>query len=366
MPTYLERVDSRSPFKAGLDQSGGRVSCTYIVTLDDDETLEDLFEDILGNAKPDGVGGIERLLPKACPHFNLAYFFADRISELIGIGGDGEIVDVDDAEWLEAETLIDRYWEYKKFFVTIDYTRRPYKVLPDDSTVKPSNVAYYLEDGSGGAYVQTSEDDRFTWWEPQAQPEIITFQQGQAVFALDSSNISGSISGAAPHSFGFNATPQIYMPKTLIKYHWEMVPYEYVIGKPGGISYLRQYIGYLNQTDWAQWKAGELLYLGPNVKRYPPSRPEREVVFGTTFSTSMLCDIELTFVETSRLPGGTVPTPSNLSWIPAGHNLMPWSRDRKFYYAVTPDADSPNTTAKWVPTYPRSIPFQMLFTDPSV
>lgn len=363
---WKERVGNYSPFKLGLDQSGGRVVCTYLVTLTEDSTIEDLIEEALGGASAAGDGRIDRALPKACPQ--LPFFFCEKIQQLVGIGGDGELVDVDLSEWLEAETLVSQYWEYTHFEVTLEYTRRPYKVSPNSLMANPVQTTYYLEDGTEGAYIKTTEADRFAWWEPQAQPEVLTFQQGQAVFVLDSSSIQApagtSITGAEPHSYGFNALPQIYLPKTTVRFFWVGVPYTYITHEN---SYIRSFIGYLNQHEFQQWRPGELLYLGPaSVRRYPPPVPEWETEFGFAPSTSMLCDIELVFLETSRIAGGTVPTAHNRSWITAGHNLLPWSRDRKFYYAVTPDQANPNDTTKWVPPYPRSVPFDILFTDPSV
>ena len=113
---------------------------------------------------------------------------------------------------------------------------------------------------------------------------------------------------------------------------------------------------------------GSLLFTGLSTRPYTPPVPTLDLFEGV-YSAEKLCDVEFNFEYTNRSNGGATPTISNPNWIAAGHNLLPWLYDRKFYYATaTPFIRPPATDTDpsvWAPTY-ESFPFQLLFTDPDV
>ena len=116
------------------------------------------------------------------------------------------------------------------------------------------------------------------------------------------------------------------------------MPYRYLTSVN---SYLNYYGGYINQNAWMNWKPGELLYMGYKPIRYTP--PVQGLVqlntgsSGYVNSSEKWCDIELTFLRTSRKLSNAAEKYGSLrngNWIQAGHNLLPWAGDRKFHYAT--------------------------------
>ncbi len=207
-------------------------------------------------------------------------------------------------------------------------------------------MSWFDEDGDPTSEAPyATEWYRFTDYEDFPQPEIITANQGQMYM----------VTGAGPtDQTVFQGFPRITMPQSLIKFRWYQVPFSYIESLN---SYIKKYIGYVNQNDFYGWPAGSLLYQGYNAPKYTPPVPEIEPGYGgTTFSTAKLCDIEFTWLFTQREPE-YVPTLTNENWIPYGHNCQPWFSTRKFYYV--------KSNAAGQAIFP-SFPFELLFTDPDI
>jgi hypothetical protein len=194
--------------------------------------------------------------------------------------------------------------------------------------------------------------------------EFISAQQGQMIFR-----------GGSPNGIPFQDSPRMYLPDSMIKFRWYDVPFRYLTSQ---YSYLVRFVGYINQTAFgyinnsgtlAPWQPGTLLYKGASPigeARTPPVPSPGLLAYNTgdSFTTSKIVDLELTFHYTARTAGSSFGV-SNSNWIAAGHNLLPWLTDRKFYYATSQNPANPSDATAWYPTY-SSLPFQLLFTDPDL
>lgn len=350
-----EKTDSLSPSTAGLSLTGGRA--VMVQDVDDIEDIDDLREvlaDLIGTTLQ-GVtdGRLQRLPPKAHPVFRS--WVVSSITTIQGFG-EPDFLEVD-AE-LEVPA-IPSYALYPSYRLTLEFAPRPYSPLQDAAIPTVTGESYYNDDDVAVGMTYAKEWLRYVDVEVQAVESYLEGRKGQMKFRTG----SGTTPGGAP-GVQFAAAPRMYLPDSLIKIRWYQVPYRYVSSSS---SYLRRFKSRVNQTAIEiqdhSWGPGELLFMGYSFARYTPPLPETNEFAPGMFATEKLVDIELTFLETRR-SGTDVPTPSNRSWIAAGHNLLPWLKERKFYYATQglKSADDANT-AKWVPTF-LSAPYQLLFTDP--
>ena len=350
MPDYTEFVSELSPSTAGFAMEGGRATLQLWVAAGE---LEDAITDLLGDVESSGTGGLVRTLPKAHPRF--PWMFASRISNIQGRKWTGK--EPSEAE-LEAPPL-DFYAEYDRYLLTVDFEPRPYPVLSDEA-IPSESFTWYDESGASQSENRPEEWRRFCWGYPVPQPELITAQRGMMVFRL-----SDATEPAAPHLTSFPDHPRMILPKAALKFVFHQIPLQWVTSES---SWIVRGIGKINQLEWNSYPAGSLLYTAPSVRPYTPPVPTLDLFEGV-YSAEKLCDVEFNFEYTNRSNGGATPTISNPNWIAAGHNLLPWLYDRKFYYATaTPFIRPPATDTDpsvWAPTY-ESFPFQLLFTDPDV
>lgn len=365
---FLERVASQSMSKAGFGIDGGKAVVPYFVNPAL-TPVEEAIRTILGDVRADCSGSLQRSLPKAHPKFK--WLFAERISDITGIGT-GRIVQ--DEEDFEAPPIVGAYWEHPLYIFTVEFTFRYYQVLSDQS-ITVQNLEWCYDDGRYFTSYYANEWHRFTDYDYMPQPETAYAQHGQMKFR--------TFDNAPPGGYPFSGYPRMMIPNATVKFRWYQVPFSYVEHAKSGLV---RWIGRINQVDWYGWDAGSLLYVGLTVsKRYPPPIPDREVVYledGTStigFSSEKLCDLELVFLYTDRKQDD-VPVPYNGNWITAGHNLQPWIHRKEFFYATSAwqprikagtsieggtatEQHADENESKWVPTY-LSIPFQFLFTDP--
>ena len=349
MPDYTEFVSELSPSASGFAMEGGRATLQLWVAAGE---LEDAITDLLGDVESSGTGGLVRTLPKAHPRF--PWMFASRISNIQGRKWTGK--EPSEAE-LEAPPL-GHYAEYDRYLLSVDFEPRMYAVLSDEA-IPTESVTWYTENGEVRSYDRPQEWLRFAWGQMVWQPELITAQRGQMVFRT-----SDATEPSPPHRTAFQSFPRMTLPKALVKFHWYQVPLGWVDSEN---SWIVRGIGKINQLDWNGYPAGSLLFTGLGTRPYTPPVPTLDLFEGV-YSAEKLCDVEFNFEYTNRSNGGATPTISNPNWIAAGHNLLPWLYDRKFYYATARPlgADAADTEpSKWVPTY-ESFPFQLLFTDPDV
>lgn len=339
-----EGVGSTSPGNFGFTNNGpARASWQYYSDLAD---IEDNVIEILGSVSRTGSPDwkLRRILPKAHPIF--PHLFASSISSMVGLGAASANNTAD--EELEAPTILDTFYPYPRWRLTVEFTPRNYAVLTDDN-ITTETLTVYDDAGASSSVTCPVEYWRFTDVIIDAVQDYATAQHGQMSFYRDDA--------AAPNNNTFPGHPRVFLPDCMIKFIWHAVPYSWVVHSNSKIF---AYRGRVNQQTFYGWSAGSLLYESFRMVRYVPSIPERELWFGTTtFSTEKLVDVELQMRHTSRTIGSAY-TPSNASHIAAGHNLEPWLFDKKFYYVGNQSA----TAGQRVPKFPSAV-FQLMFKDPA-
>lgn len=346
--SYVDTVQDVSPGSAGFSLEGGKASLPILIDFDN---LEDSLQDILGSCEAAGTGRLSRVTPRAHPQFT--WLYADAISNIQGVSP---------VEQLEAENHLEAspmsvYTKYRKYICNVSFSSRPYSVLTDDSIVE-GTVEWTDSDGVEQTSVYATEWLRYTEWNYEPGLELLIGTQGML-------KLRGN-TGVAPDGVVAPGMPSIRIPKTILRVRWHHVPYEYVYSTN---SYVRSFLGRVNQTAWAGFAPGTLLYTACGITAYTPPFPKRFIDDSgfIRFSAKKLCTIEFMFeiAERSMAAGVTPTAPASVNYIQAGHNLVPWFGNRQFYYVSTTDntADSDNT--KRYPIY-FSVPFELLFSDPDV
>ena len=316
-----------------------QITISQPATVTQRQTLTVTFSTI------EGAGRLIRTLPKAHPVFQYRY-----VSDvgMYGVGVPALVNAKATNPSLGARAVTPLFSLYPKYNLQLEFAPRMYAVLPDNAvksvTTTPANFtagqlgSWYDQAGAQQTFTYVNEWVRFTDFEIMPQQDFITAQVGAGMIFRATGSVNGNV---------FVGMPRIYIPNRILKIIWYMVPYRYVTSAN---SYLNKYIGQINQNDWWNWKAGELLYLNYNPTRYQPPVPKTELhpwvpLFPglggpKTVSQAKLVDLELIFLLTKRT-ATDAPTPFNGNYVAKGHNLLPWYKDRKFHYATT--ADDPAT-----------------------
>lgn len=346
--SFLETIDSVSPASARFTVDTAHASLPLQLLNPTISDMQDALTTILGGTDVDVRDGrLARILPIAHPMF--PWLTAASIDSIRGVGAS---VKTASASKLEVSPLpyVALYPQYE---FTVGFTQQPYALLQDASITLQNGQTWYSPDGTANPNtVYAQEWLRFTDYELMAHPENITAQFGQMLFRTQS--------GAAPgNGVQFAGQPKIFLNSQTLRIRWFQVPWRYV---ESDNSWIRSQIGTINQFDFWRWKAGELLYLNYEPKRYTPPVPQLETL-DNIVTTRKLCDITFTFLYTKRTVLDAPTTPlANPSFIPAGWNALPWLQNRSgFFYASTDNA----AAASQYPTY-NSFPMQLLFTDPDV
>jgi hypothetical protein len=331
------------------------------------------------------AGGIARTPPVCDPLF--PYLFAEAVNGLNGVGKmhrplPPTMTAIQPTQSGGPAIVSGIYQEYE---FQVDYTPRPYRVLPDSSvyvqttavtsgSVSPPGVLGIYDDA--GTFVPsvqfTHEEIRYTDFEIIPANQDITFKSGSFM------KLRGTGAAADPM---YPAQAKIRIPDATVKFNWYQVPYRYVSDIN---SNLLKWLNRVNQNPfydlnyWSnpsspnfKWAAGSLLYLGFRATRYTPPFPNQIISAGsganntaTTFSTEKLCDIEFLFMQTTRINSTASITINQKNWINAGFNCLPWHKTRKFYYSSVTGANDTDY-ANQPPTF-LSFDFSYLFTDPQV
>lgn len=341
---YKELTDSMSPCSVGFSHDGGRGLGQYLTTGED---LVDSLQDILGYTEKGSNGGLVRHLPRAHPRF--PWLFAERTANIQGMGKFTKVEATDDVE----AAPISHGTNYAYYKITVEFAPRPYALLADEHVV-PGTVNWSDDAGAPTSSTFAPEWMRFTSYEEMPATEVITFQQGQMRLHRGDAD--------PPNLYTFPGTQSMLAPRSQILLTWHQVPYDYVTAPTGPI---KKYMGRVNQTAFFGYPAGSLLYgTSPRIRVYTPPWPDESAVPGggvTYFDRR--CDITFVFDYVNR-ETPSAPTPANANWLAAGHNLLPWAGDRRYYYGAAFKPSDAADTAYWHPSY-KSFPFQLLFTDPN-
>lgn len=371
--SYLERTADNSPASASFGPRSQTATAPYITTPVTFDDMPNRLIDVLGYTGTkiqDGAnaGKINRVLPLRHPQYQ--WLFADWFRPR-GVGISAILTTPSPGQ---GSSIIPQFPLYATYDADISFSQRDYNSW-QDADIKAYADTGYKKDGSSYSYTYATEWLRFCIFELAGLNTFINAQQGQMKFRA-----SGSGGSAQPDGLQYQDNPRLFLPDSALKVKWYAVPYRYLTSAN---SYLRNFIGHINQYDWGDtqtsntpafgpYKAGSLLYHGARpLAIYSNVVPDEGLLafnMSNGFSRSRVCDLELEFTFTARTIGsdsGNVPDMSsvNKNWIVAGHNLLPWLTTRKFYYATTFDPANPATQASWFPTY-NSFPFSLYFTDP--
>jgi hypothetical protein len=275
------------------------------------------------------------------------WMYAERISNIQGVG---RPITFNLSTVYEAPILVSMIALYATYRLTIEFTNRPYAIVSDASL--PLDPKNWINDvGDTVTTKFTREYLRFCDYDFDPDAKVVQAQHGTSIFRAT----------GGPDGKTFPGLPNMTVPQGLARYRWFGVPLRYV-ESPN--SYLLKYQNRINQLSFLHWPVGELLYRTFKiVRRYPQPVPDENFIFGNVaFTPDKFCDLELYFEWTRReLATPPTPMPVNGNWIPAGWNLQPWYKDRKFYYTSANDTNINNQ----YPTH-LSFPVQILFNDPDV
>ncbi len=354
---FLEEVENLSPSTSGFDLQSGHSFGTYLLEVEDAEDLQNAVTEVLGTTQiAPGTGALSGQLQRQPPiaHPVYPFHYAEVITNFRGVGqftktlGASEDLGAASVPGMEFFALYDQYW------ITVKYTPRPYPVLPDSEITVDQTGSWINDSGAPETYNFANEWIRYTDFDIVPSFEAITAQQGRMAFSSASS---------PPNDIVFSAMPKMYLPNSILKFRWYQIPFRYITSPNSyitGVTEGRSWLGRINQNEWNGYDVGSLLYLGYSYKKYTP--PIQSIDYSTGQpSWEKLCDIEFTFLLTSRNPIGAGPSmpPTNGNYLVAGHNLQPWiAGDRKYYYAQT-------ATSSPVPAW-LSFPMELLFFDPDV
>ena len=384
----LEAIDSVSPSHATISMKDGNHTLSYRLTIPNFTSVggPQLAVEYLQQLVPLMIGTVfttpssprlSRVLPVCSPLY--PSFYASSISNLRGIG-QMQMVATNTFSKTTAQATPDGPQPmpylavYPQYYFDVDFSPRPYAALYDAS-VAVNEVTWWLPPTSStnvntGQPITSklaTEWVRFTEFDIVPQNENITGTVGR--LKLNTTDPKGPIDAFAP------GMAKILLPNQLLRMRWHQVPLSWYISAN---SYLRQYVGYLNQADWYTvggsqlFPAGSLLYLGCNPEPYTSPVLQLQAWASGNFTDWKLCTMTLTFLVTSRISAQyngspDVPTPGNPNFITAGHNLLPWFQGNRLYYYTTliSKIRSGMTTITNVAPPWFSIPFDLLFTNPN-
>lgn len=373
MIPLFQRIASRGPGRGGFGLEGGRVVETYISTAPVSRSeMQEALRAILGTVERSPLGQLNRQIPVSHPDFK--WLFASDV-QIIGQGhrdrdgNFGQTEDADEGIIYEAPSITTKSWRHVKTELQITFEPRPYTVLQNGS-LQPTMLSYWNTDGSAGGGIDSQEYLRYVDEDSEANPQLASFTHGEFVLRTGSGSEPGGSGSGRPAAFP--GTPWVLMPNGTFRVVWYAVPYSIYRDKTAPMW---RYISHVNQQSFWGWEPGKLLYKGPSARKYTPTFPFYAQIGsglggtiggGTTaFSSEKLCDIAFNFEFTMR----EVTDPPDLavvngSWIPGGHNAMPWHKTRLFYTVTTPSSNNSLANSEWRPLYP-SAPMHLLFTCPA-
>lgn len=344
------------PGGAGFSRSGGKAVAYY--RLDDTsgdgsltlDTLQTAITQLIGNTSYDvGDGRLNRNPPTAHPMF--PWLLANNISRMWGIGNPQSTAA---APGLDIPP-IGNFGLYPIYWFQVDFPQYGYPVSTDANiTLNPSS--WYNDSNSYQEFNWANEFERYAdiAFMPSSSSDTNICQvagiQGQYKF-MTSSGLPGTPVQT------YQGTTQMNLPNQIFKVCHFDVPYRWFTSAN---SYYRRWLNRVNQNAFYiqgyLFNAGELLLLGVSPTKHTPPIQQLDQFTPGIFSSQKNCDIELTFLYTTR-KGTNVPTQPNSNLIYAGHNLLPWFPQKKYYLALSSDGTNSFTTY-------MSAPFEILATDP--
>ncbi len=334
--------------------------------------INDTIAGLLGYSEygPGNTGRITRYLPTADPQF--PWLFCTSV----GVKGHGLYKVVPSTQVFQSATAnFGSFTQWQYYVFMVDSEARPYPIVTDEN-IQINYGTWYDETNTKLSIVYYPEWERFCDYQFIPIDDYITQTKASSRFVTGSGTLPGA--PAPDNGAPFSGQPRVYIPNQIFKLWWTGVPLRYVTSQA---SYLNKWKGRVNQNAWngplgntlpppplppgttSQFPPGSLLYMSYKVEQYSPPVPVTYGPFVSVIDYSKLCNLELTFLYTTRGPGTDLPTLTNNNYVTGGHNLMLYFPYRKYYMAMYFN-DSP-MLANAVPMY-LSFPIEQLFSDPDV
>lgn len=369
---YLEAVEDDSRYSYQFDMTGGSAKGVYYTPVGSNYDVQDIVQDIIGYTRTfnsPGTQAMNRRVPVTHP--KCPYLYAHRVTSLIGKGTGDAVRQPPTPPQLPSigTKPVADYHKYKQYEVGIEFSSRPYPIISDADFTPSVSGSWFKKDGTSESFTYAPEWVRYTDYDyfPQNSSTIQGQQGSMSLFGVP------SVANPPP----FSSPPWMWLPDMLLKIRWFQVPYRYIISPNSYIAPTdnRNWRGRVNQNWFWNWPPGSLLYMSYSVQKYTPPTFDigtypsytgtlgtGKILIGNLINYERLCDIELTFLYTNRYRSGTITTPTNGNYIPAGHNVLPNLADNKFYYATrnaVGGAADVNNPPPWF-----SFPLEALFSDP--
>lgn len=345
-----ERIASRSVSNSGFSLTeGARASMKLIVTED---KLESAIREAMGSATP-LQAGIQRKVPIAHPHWQ--WLFCERISNIEGVEFDRKVDATEEDVLFDTQSEappLTYYARYKRYELALDFTARPYAVLPD-SSIKTFTETWTTEAGAIEIKEYAEEYLRYTEYRRTPSSEFLTAENGQMVWKMDA-NPTPPPTVTLQDKAVAGGQLRMLIRSAQIEYKFYEVPYTFITSTK---SFISRATGHVNIFDWNGHKAGSLLMLGATVDRvYTPIFPQWIETGGGGYvpSQQKLCDITFQMLERDEAPGIAYAGATGNA-VAYGHNLLFNPQTARWYYAVN------QNTGK--PTYP-AFPFSLIFANP--
>jgi hypothetical protein len=361
---YEEEVAQVAPTVASIGRDNGTASITYLCKHDE---IPGKIRDVMEYTHIDERygGGLRRNIPLACPLPGLEHLYALRISPIRGFG----IADKEFSEgaWLEAPGPV-YYATYEGMKYSVEFSTRPYAVLPD-SSIETDQIEWYDVNNEKYTTPCAEEFRRFVIIKKgDTSVELITQQNGQMKLRLSANNPSKDLQ--------LTAMPSMVVPKSSLVVRHIGIPAWWV--QDSGNNY-DLCVGKVNQKEIFGYRPGTLLLMSMSSSEPYPSPVAKSSYDNVTRKVTVerFVDVTLNFAVTNRSPVVMI-YPENKNHIADGWNTGPSHVDRRFYYITTTIRESTsgafvfantNTTDNDVgatlgtPPY-KSIPFQFLFRSP--
>ena len=345
LKSYWERIDSMSPSTAAFGMDGGSAQIDFIVNRDN---LQSFLKNMLGDAKINANGSLNRTIPMAHPEFN--WMYASRINSFQGIGAAGisssgnTLVSITDTVERNIPEFVALYEKYR---ISVQFEPRPYLLLTDAQTHQYKNQTHSIDTGGNMVvYDDYAEYLRYTRIEFEPSAELLPSNNGS--FFWHSPELPGGFPQAINAAIG--AGPKIVVVKNKVKITWFFVPYKLVTN----INFKQAY-GRINYElppippfviPFFGFEAGSLLFEGLTVNDYPGAFPATTVDFGAPPNTEKInesiyankyCDIVFNFSNFQVPPELRANSPVgalfNLNVISENHNRLPHPGIMKYAYS---------------------------------
>lgn len=386
---YYEMIAPEQPASGTFTPDGSEATLDFIM---DYPQMTEFARDILGECTINVAGYLNRKLPMSHPTFT--YMSASAITAVQGLGIDGRT----HATLFDNRAIMGNInysatrWQanYNKYKLTVKFTTRPYLQLSDRQIQNMQhfgvNFGYAIKSKNGvqqGIYPEYYEYLRFLTVDTKPAAEVLVNNNGQYYFRTNGAP-AGEDAPADGKPISTQNSGSVYtvQPRNIVCVKWFFVPFQMTESKGISDGVGKVNFGYDfgnipsegNFFDYGYnflgYPSGSLLLRNYKVTPYAAAIPPFIMAAGTpdqalaSWFGSTYCDIEFEFIEV-EIPNdqiGVLPDRTTLAnqygKILYGHNMVPYSRNKKYYYIESQEDVAKGWPIYW--SYPMSRAFQYI------